>query len=281
MQRFQVAQVSTPRWIASRSFTVVFSVVLGAWLLASGSLAASETAIPLTDPQKPVLVEVSIVEGDIVVEGYDGDKVLLITESEDDEDGDDERDGLRRIPRSSFGLIAEEENNVVTVRMGGGGGDGVRLRVPRRSSLHLRTVNDGDIEIEGVEGDHELQNTNGDVVARRVSGTVQANTVNGDVWIDIRRFGQRPMAFSSLNGDLDVTLPKAIGARLELQTMQGEIYTDFDVALDHSAPITEQGRVANRYRVEIEQSVTGAINGGGPALRMKTHNGDILIRKGN
>ncbi|MBZ0112088.1 MAG: hypothetical protein K8J08_06500, partial [Thermoanaerobaculia bacterium] len=88
-------------------------------------------------------------------------------------------------------------------------------------------------------------------------------------------------AFSSLNGDLDVTLPRSVAVRLELQTTQCEIYTDFDVTLDHSAPTTEQGRVANRYRVEIEQSVTGTVNGGGPTLRMKTHNGDILIRKGS
>ncbi|MBZ0110920.1 MAG: hypothetical protein K8J08_00525, partial [Thermoanaerobaculia bacterium] len=108
MQRLGVARNSVPTWIARRSSTATFFIVLGAMLLVTGPSVASETVIPLTDPQKPVLVEVSIVEGDIVVEGYDGDKVILITESEDDDDGDDERDGLRRIPRSSFGLIAEE-----------------------------------------------------------------------------------------------------------------------------------------------------------------------------
>ena len=272
-----------PRRLAGGSLARVLTLVF-VWIFLLGNpLAADETAIPLTNPDQPVIVDLSILVGDIKVEAYDGDHVLLLTDVDEDfdDDDDEERDGLRRLPRSSFGLTAEEEDNVVVIQMNGQSEDGVRLRVPRRTSLHLSTVQDGDIEINGVEGEHDLQNTNGDVTAHSVSGTVQASSVNGEVTIEIVNAGQGAMAFSSLNGDVDLTLPADFGARLELQSVNGEIFTDFDIVLDRSAPKTEQERVGNRYRVEIEQSVSGTINGGGLPVILRSHNGDLLIRKGD
>jgi DUF4097 and DUF4098 domain-containing protein YvlB len=92
------------------------------------------------------------------------------------------------------------------------------------------------------------------------------------------------MSFTSLNGDIDVTLPADIKATVRMQTGNGEVYSDFDIAL--AAPSVQQTTEGARtgqggkYRIKVEQVMVGRINGGGPDITFKTFNGDIRIRKG-
>ena len=47
---------------------------------------------------------------------------------------------------------------------------------------------------------------------------------------------QKPMAFTSLNGEVDVTLPASLKASLKLRSDQGDVYTDFDVQTRNPPP---------------------------------------------
>ena len=91
------------------------------------------------------------------------------------------------------------------------------------------------------------------------------------------------MAFSSLNGDIDVTFPADLKANLVISSDRGDVYSDFDVALAARAPqqqTTEDTRNKDgHYRVKIDKSVRGSINGGGPELQFRNFNGNIYIRK--
>jgi DUF4097 and DUF4098 domain-containing protein YvlB len=87
------------------------------------------------------------------------------------------------------------------------------------------------------------------------------------------------MSYSSLNGDIEVTFPPTLKAALNLKSEQGEIYTDFDIAMEKSAPkIEEEGRGKKR-RVVLEKRMRGTINGGGAEILFKNFSGDIIIRK--
>jgi hypothetical protein len=89
------------------------------------------------------------------------------------------------------------------------------------------------------------------------------------------------MAFTSLNGKVDVTLPAATRANLKLRSDQGEVYTDFDVQLktSPSTPVENRGR-NGKYRIEVNRAISGSINGGGPDFELRTFNGSIYVRKG-
>jgi hypothetical protein len=92
----------------------------------------------------------------------------------------------------------------------------------------------------------------------------------------------KPMSFTTLNGKIDVTLPADTKARLRLKSERGEIFSDFDVKLepDNAKPVIEDGRGTNgKYRIRIDRSVYGSINGGGPEYRFESMNGGITIRK--
>jgi DUF4097 and DUF4098 domain-containing protein YvlB len=159
----------------------------------------------------------------------------------------------------------------------------ISLQVPRRSSLKLSSVNDGDIKVEGVQGEIEVSNINGAVTLTGVSGSVVAHALNEDLTITLNEVTVgKPMSFSSLNGKIDVTLPPAVKANVVMKTDNGEIYSDFDIAMDPSnrKPIVEDARgKGGKYRVKIERAMYGTINGGGPEFQFKSFNGDIFIRK--
>jgi hypothetical protein len=274
--------------------------------LAAPLLAAPERlVVPLSDPGKPATVEASLLQGSIHVVAGKAGEVVILAESEPDgeeHEGDgpviagkakekfgrdrDERDsraGMRRIPNSGFELEAEEERNLVSIGTNSWQqAIELRIEVPAGSSLELSLVNGEGILVEGVGGELELHNTNGDIEVRNARGPVSANTVNGEIKISFAGpLPDSPMAFSTLNGDIDLELPR--GARLDvrLRSDNGEIYSDFDVALSAKAPEVQTDRSKGKYRVSVAKELTGKIGGGGPEVYLKTFNGDIVLRSAN
>jgi DUF4097 and DUF4098 domain-containing protein YvlB len=191
------------------------------------------------------------------------------------------------------GFDAEEDHNVVTIGTGGNMmGSSVTITVPTNTSLELKSINGGKIEVSGVNGDLDVENVNGSIELKNVSGAVVASSQNGSVVASIDKVTpDKPMSFTSLNGKVDVTLPADTKAHLRMKTDNGSVYSDFDVKLDPNAskPVVEDSRgqgpgltgrlPSGTYRIRVDHSVYGTINGGGPEFRFETLNGNILIHK--
>jgi DUF4097 and DUF4098 domain-containing protein YvlB len=138
------------------------------------------------------------------------------------------------------------------------------------------------VTVEGVDGELEIGNVNGGITLTRVGGAVVAHTTNGDVKVTLARVApQKPMAFTTLNGDIDVSVPSATKANLKLRSDQGEIFTDFDLKLlpeSTAAKIEDTRKEGGRYRIEINRALAGAINGGGPDFELRSFTGNIYVR---
>lgn len=239
--------------------------------------------VPITDPGKPISLQISRTQGSIEIEGADVSEIQIVLQTPEAKEPKPRSDGLRRVPNVSMGLIAEEQNNVVKVALQPNAHGPVLLRVPRRVNLVASTVNGGDIRVRGLTGELELRNTNGSIYAEDVSGTVVASTTNGKVRVRLLNVtDDRAMSFSTLNGDIDVTLPATTKANLQMKTVNGEILTDFDMNIQASPATVKRGEARSRggspYRVEVDRNVVATINGGGAAYHFRTFNGDIVIR---
>ena len=277
------------------SLIAALAVLIGSPGASTAQTTASSDRIvvPLSAPDKPATLTIALVNGGVTVEAYPGKEILVVSSPEDhDEDDDREHDGdkerghgsaagLKRLPNASRGLSIEEEHNEVRIDSSSWNhSSNLRVQVPVNTSLKISCINNGDIEVRGVVGDHELQNVNGSITVLDTQGSVVASTTNGEVKVVLNRIeGGKAMAFSSFNGDVDVTLPASTKANLRLRSDQGEIYSDFDVAIDKNPPQVREERSGNRYRVEIQQELRGSIGGGGPEIMFKTFNGDIYLRK--
>ncbi len=158
------------------------------------------------------------------------------------------------------------------------------IEAPARTHLHVSTVNSGDIVIDAIDGDIEIENTNGSITLKGVAGSVVANTTNGNVLATLVRVaGQKAMAFTSLNGSVDVTLPPSTKANLRMRSDNGGVYSDFDVAMAATQPavVRDTRRDGGRYRISMNRSIYGSINGGGPDIEVRTFNSNVYVRKGN
>jgi DUF4097 and DUF4098 domain-containing protein YvlB len=107
-----------------------------------------------------------------------------------------------------------------------------------------------------------------------------AHSLNGGVVATFARVApDKAMSFSSLNGDINVTLPGDTRARLKMKTDNGELYTDFDVQLERSQPKVTEENDHGRHRIKQDHTTYGTINGGGPEMQFTSFNGNIYIRK--
>jgi hypothetical protein len=191
--------------------------------------------------------------------------------------------GMKQIPLESSGLTVEEQNNVVQIELQSfRRAYDIEIRVPVNSSLKLSGGNLNLISVENVSGEIETEAGSGKIKLLNVSGPVTANSNMGDIEVVLNRLmPDKPMSFATFNGDIDVTLPADAKANLRIKSNQGDLFSDFDVNL-RSAP-AEPEKLSTRdnvkFKVTLDRSAVGTINGGGPELKFQNWNGNIYIRK--
>ncbi|HTT64335.1 MAG TPA: hypothetical protein VMG35_20930 [Bryobacteraceae bacterium] len=263
-------------------------LLLGASLASIAQETPDHVNVPLSDPSRPAVVHASLMNGGISVTGYNGKDVIVEAhsrhESERESKPDRKAEGMRRLDSRGTGLSVEEQDNEVNI--------GVRtmnravdlvIQVPFHTSLKLKCLNDGDIKVERVSGEVDADNLNGAVRLLNISGAVVAHSLNADVVVTLDQVTSgKSMSFSTMNGDVDVTLPAEVKARVKMKADNGEIYSDFDV---HPEPNPASPTVSDthgkdgRFRVRFDKVTYGSINGGGPELQFTTFNGKIYLRK--
>jgi len=241
--------------------------------------------VPLSNPSQPARLKVSLINGSISVKSYGGNEIIVTTEAagRHGRRAPEESEGLRRITTNASGIEVEEENNVVTIKsempMRPAN---IQVQAPVHTSVNLNNVN-GSISVEGIDGEIDAETVNGSVTLTEVAGAAVAHALNGAVLAKFSRVApNKPMAFSSLNGKIDVTLPPDVKCSVKVKTDHGELYSDFDIIAKSSPQAaTEENRSGGegRYRVKIERSFYGTINGGGPEYQFSNMNGNIYVRK--
>jgi opacity protein-like surface antigen len=257
--------------------------------IAALAAAQDKVTVPLSSPGQPATIKARMVMGSITVTAGTGPQVVIESDEAGRDRGSRREDrnvppGMHRIDAGGHGFNVEEDHNVVTVVPDfNGRGTNLTIQVPVNTSVELKTVNGGHIDVTGISGDLNVDNVNGSVTLKNVSGSVSASTVNGSLTVAMDRVTpDKPMSFSSLNGKVDVTLPADAKARLRIKTTNGAVYSDFDVKMepDTSKPVIEDGRgQGGKYRIRMDRGVYGSINGGGPEYSFQTMNGSILIHK--
>jgi DUF4097 and DUF4098 domain-containing protein YvlB len=279
----------------------VAACLLAGGLLIAQDASGEQAAVNLSKPGQPALLKIHLVNGGITVRVHNRPEVIVESKPSPRQsspyflpngiDGDDEKTmekenkhaGMKRISGSSDSLTIEEKDNVVTVVTESWmAGCDLTVTVPLHTSLKLNCVNGGGIRVEGVEGEIEAVNVNGPIILTGIAGSAVANTTNGKVICSFTRIDPaKPISFASFNGDVDVTFPAGLKANVLLKTQNGDIYSDFDVNVNRDSQKTVEDKRAQggKFRIVMDKSIAGSINGGGVTVTFKTFNGDILLRK--
>jgi len=196
---------------------------------------------------------------------------------------DRSHEGMKLITAALTGLTVTEENNTVTVNCDSWKyAVDLTIQVPYASSVELASSIEGKIVVENVSGELEIKGGNGSVSLRNVSGNAVVHTMNGDIEAVLSKVSpDKPLSFSNMNGDIDITLPADIKASIKMKSQMGNIYSDFDVVLKSTPQKSENVDAGEKgqYRIAFDKGILGTINGGGAEITLTTFNGSIFIRK--
>lgn len=265
-----------------KSIWLSMFICLIGWASLSSAQSPNEFVIPLKDPAKRGKIVAHLNSGSITVKGTARKDILVKYKAESEKsEKNASKDGLKRVSGSNVDLTASEVDNTVKISSSSWNEElDLEIEVPVGSDVKLHTYNSGDLMISNVNGEIDLSNYNGGIQALNIKGSVVANTYNDDIKISFDEVKEGvPMAFSTYNGDIDVTFPSTVKASMKFKTDQGDIYTGFDVDIKSSGPVKKEDNKSGVYKVVINEWKKGDINGGGPEISFKNYNGDIYVRK--
>ncbi len=260
----------------------ILIICLSLITIAGHAQDSGELEIPLTNPGQRAKIVVDLRKGGIEVVGTDRQDVLVRYEAIGGNSSTaNNSEGLKRIGSAALDLEITENNNSVNIESNSWQkGVNVYAEVPRNADLHVETYNQGDLLIKNINGEITADNYNGKITAENISGSLVADTYNGAITATFTAVTpDTPMAFSTYNGNVDLTFPANFKASLKMKTNRGDIYSGFDFAEVKSEPKRVVDKNASTYKVYLDEWVRGSINGGGPEIMIENYNGDIYIRK--
>jgi Toastrack DUF4097 len=290
----------TSNTVRSVAVTAALSVVVGAMAAAQqppappqapqppqGQQARETTTVSFSDPSRPGTLRVNVLTGSVTVRGSNRKDVAIESRGRDSGSGRGRNRpsdpaaaaGLRRLPPGGAGFTLDNEANSISINSSPWRGRlDYEIQVPSRTNLRI-TATHGSVLVEAVEGELEITSLDGPVTLTNVSGSVVANTHDGDLRAVMTGVtAQKAMAFTSFDGDVDVTLPSSIKANLKLHSADGDVFTNFDLDIKPTPPAAPQGK--GRGRVVSNAGTYGLVNGGGVEFQITSFNGNVYVRKG-
>jgi TM2 domain-containing membrane protein YozV/predicted Ser/Thr protein kinase len=175
-----------------------------------------------------------------------------------------------------------------------------QITVPRQFEVHSETSG-GDMSVSTIQGSVNIKTMGGRLDCHDINGNVEGNTMGGDVHaaecngelrlqtmggqITLESFTGPDVQAKTQGGSVSAEFTTAPTSDCELSTSGGNVTARLpgDAALNIDAH-TEGGDINTDFRLKVNQQfangvLKGAINGGGPTVRMETLGGNIEVLK--
>ena len=208
--------------------------------------------------------------GSVSVTGWDRDEIQVRAQVRSwDRDEDLARDRLDQIEIDTDGVIRAHGPDVRDSwwpfgRHRGGWNVSFEIMAPYDTDLWVDSVN-GRIVVADMRGQMDVETTNGGISLTNVSATVRGRTVNGGISAELSddTFDGDVFDVRTTNGGIVMRIPGDFSARLDVETVNGGVRSDF--------PVTREG-----FR---NREVSATLGSGGPLIRARTVNGGVQISR--
>lgn len=131
-----------------------------------------------------------------------------------------------------------------------------------RAKLH---TSGGDIHVARAGGPTSVSTSGGDIVLQSVEELLEAHTSGGDINATITGPIKQDTALGTSGGEVVVHVKKGLGFHLDASTSGGEVDAS-------GLTLTIEKGGMGKHRL------VGAVNGGGPNLKLRSSGGDITVR---
>ena len=162
---------------------------------------------------------------------------------------------------SGGGIKLEGTQGDAEVKTSGGG-----ITIGNVEGAVEAVTSGGSIRIDRAVGSVNAKTSGGGITVEEVVGNINAKTSGGSIKTYISRQPEEDCSLETSGGNVTVYLVEGIAVDVDARTSGGHVSTDVPIA------VVVQGKI-NRNRLQ------GAINGGGPLLKLRTSGGSIHLRK--
>ena len=252
--------------------------IIIAMLILIPALSLSAQSYKVTAPTgNDAMLVLKGFSGDMPIEGYAGSEIDITTEAEKVTPPDRAK-GLKAVypagtDNTGLGISVDKKGNVTTITclIPFTRRTEYSFRIPENLSVSIESgcENNNEISITGLKNEINIKNCQ-DITLKNVRGPLVLSTISGDITITTDELSSgKPFSINSVSGDIDITLPLKAALNVDLNTVSGGVYADFD--------ITETKD--NMKRIGGNQ-IGFALNGGGTKLDISAVSGNIYLRKG-
>jgi lia operon protein LiaG len=255
---------------------VKLSILIAFLLMTAGVLSAQEYKIAVQNP-KETRVIIKDFSGELPIEGYTGNEIVITSTSGKFEIPEKAK-GLKPVfpggtDNTGIGLDISKTDNTITISC--------LLPFTRRSDYKIRLPEDVAVEltsgcersnsvsVKGMKSELDIQTCH-NIDLTDVTGPLVLSTISGNITIVYGKINAaKSSSISSISGDIDITLPSKTPLDLEMNTISGSIFSDFDFD-DSKKDLKKVGGNAFNH----------TLNGGGSKYSISSISGAIFLRKG-
>ncbi len=210
------------------------------------------------------------------IEGYSGTEVIISTSSHDFEPNERSK-GLKPIyatgvDNTGVGIAMEKSGNHISLHCLLPRNKGVeyKIKVPENMALDITRdcAGGGETTISNIKNEIEFKGCH-DISLKNVTGPLVISTISGNVNVTFTEISKdKSISIASVSGEVDVTLPAKAGFNLEMGTVSGNMYSDFDFPASNN----DMRRVGG-------SNVRAQLNGGGVDVKLNSVSGNVYLRK--
>lgn len=271
-------------------------LLLSCFLAATASAQEKNYRLNLSEPNKPMFLNVELYYGNIEIMGYDGKEVEIsidsVTNKQDKkvqtstqsntQKNKPERatQGLKKISNKTLQVSIRESENRVNI-------EGERseefilltIKVPKNASINADLYRGGEIHVANVSGTLELETWKAAIIAKSVTGPIVAESYDADIVVEFSQFSElNPSSIASHSGDIDITFNTDAKSQVNVQNYKGEIFSGLN------AEFVSQDQVKRTADSQSQEIIIGnmlsaSINGGNQTLTLVSYSGDFYLRQ--
>ncbi len=279
------------------------TLIAGLLILVAPCAMAQKTFKTEFSNSESSTIEIAISLDNITIVGGTGNEIIIesigenksknvlppvpdVPKIDENKEMPDRAKGLKQInpsgkDNSGVGVYIEKQNNFARLSQSPNLlSDHYKITIPNKVKLNINDMHPYagmskfNYLISNLENEITVTSINSNFKIENIKGPLVLNATNGSAEVKYSEVKtSKPISIVTVNGYVDLTLPASLKADMQLQSMNGEAYTDFDIKEESSAPDMNLPGM-NMFIME------GKINGGG-SLKINIHsiNGDIYLRK--
>jgi lia operon protein LiaG len=259
--------------------TIKISLILLLIMCSTGLVSAQEYKISVQNSKENRLI-LKDFNGELPIEGYNGNEIVITSSDSEKVTPPEKAKGLKAIypagtDNTGMGLDVEKDGNVikVTCLIPFTRSADYKIKVPDNLAIESSSgcERSNNISLSNMKNEIDIKTCH-DIKLRNVSGPLVLTTIAGNIDITFGSINSdKPLSINSVSGDIDITLPSKTATNLEMRTISGGVYSDFDFSSSSKEDLKKVGGNVLNF----------PLNGGGFKFSIMTVSGNIYLRKGN